>query len=116
MSRSVLSKIPLFLFAVLCALLSFAGVALAAGAAEPDDGTLVDLARPIVDYVLSGHYLFTDYCGATLWASKRGADGKVATTEIGKLPDGVTAFGEDEAGELYFTVDGEGAVYRFVAR
>lgn len=57
MSRSVLSKIPLFLFAVLCALLSFAGVALAAGAAEPDDGTLVDLARPIVDYVLSGHYL-----------------------------------------------------------
>ena len=65
---------------------------------------------------LSGRYLFTDYCGATLWASTRGAYGKVATAEIGKLPEGVTAFGEDEAGELYFTVDGEGAVYRFVAR
>lgn len=53
----VITKLYLYLFAAICALATFAGVALAAGAAEPPDGTLVDLARPIVDYVLSGHYL-----------------------------------------------------------
>jgi len=65
---------------------------------------------------LAGRYVFTDYCSATLWITTRGPDGAFSTVESGALPDGVSAFGEDEAGELYITVDGEGAVYRLVAR
>lgn len=65
---------------------------------------------------LVGRYLFVDYCGTTLWATTRDADGSFATTEIGKVPTGITAFGEDESGELYFTVDNEGAVYRLAKK
>ncbi|MGE0601267.1 MAG: sorbosone dehydrogenase family protein [Dehalococcoidia bacterium] len=65
---------------------------------------------------LSGKYLFTDYCGSTLWATTRSASGEFATAELGKLPDGVTSFGVDEAGELYFVTDSEGGVYRFVPK
>jgi len=51
-----LSKL-LHLLILACAfLLSFAGVALAAGAVEPSNGSLLDLARPVLDYFLSGHY------------------------------------------------------------
>ena len=65
---------------------------------------------------LTGRYLFTDYCSATLWALSRGADGKITSSELGKLPGGVTTFGEDEAGELYFAVDSEGTIYRLIAK
>ncbi len=63
---------------------------------------------------LAGAYLFTDYCGATLWATTRNGD-TFETEEVGELPEGVSAFGEDEAGELYIAVDGEGSIYRLVA-
>jgi len=65
---------------------------------------------------LAGQYLFTDYCTPTLWATGRTSDGGFETEEIGKLPDGVSAFGEDEDGELYITVDREGTVYRLSAK
>lgn len=65
---------------------------------------------------LAGHYLFVDYCGTTLMATTRSSDGTFSTAEIGKVPTGVTAFGEDESGELYFTVDNEGAVYKLVKK
>lgn len=64
---------------------------------------------------LVGRYLFTDYCTPTFWATAR--EGSSFTTiELGELPSGVSSFGEDEAGELYITVDGEGAVYRIVGK
>lgn len=64
---------------------------------------------------LAGRYLFTDYCSGNLWVTSR--DGATfETAEHGELPESVSAFGEDEAGELYITVDREGAVYRLVAR
>lgn len=37
-------------------LFSFTGVALAAGAAAPDDGSLLDLLRPVYDAFAGGHY------------------------------------------------------------
>jgi len=64
---------------------------------------------------LVGRYIFTDYCTPTLWLTTRSAGGEFTTIESGELPGGVSAFGEDESGELYITVDGEGAVYKLVA-
>ena len=64
---------------------------------------------------LVGRYIFTDYCSATVWATTRSSDGAFKTEVIGEAPEGVSAFGEDEAGELYFTVDSEGAVYKVTA-
>lgn len=65
---------------------------------------------------LVGRYLFTDYCGSTLWATTRNGDGTFATAEVAAVPRGVSAFGEDETGEVYFTVDSEGAVYKLVKK
>jgi hypothetical protein len=42
-------------FAVL-ALLAFAGTASAAGAAAPEDGNILDLAKPVFDAVMAGNY------------------------------------------------------------
>lgn len=39
-------------------LISFAGTAVAAGAVSPDDGTLLDLAKPILDAVMKGQWAF----------------------------------------------------------
>ncbi|MGE3072996.1 MAG: sorbosone dehydrogenase family protein [Dehalococcoidia bacterium] len=64
----------------------------------------------------SGKYLFTDYCDSTLWATTRSPSGEVTTQELGKLPGGVSSFGLDEVGELYFVTDSEGGVYRFVPK
>lgn len=37
------------------AMVSFTGTALAAGAVTPDDGSLFDLAKPVLDAVMNGH-------------------------------------------------------------
>ncbi|HNM77708.1 MAG TPA: PQQ-dependent sugar dehydrogenase, partial [Tepidiformaceae bacterium] len=65
---------------------------------------------------LTGRYLFADYCGSTLWGTTRSASGEFATSELGTVPEGISSFGEDEAGEVYFTVDDGGAVYRLTAK
>lgn len=65
---------------------------------------------------LVGRYLFVDYCASALQAITRSSDGTFTTAEIGKVPTGITAFGEDESGEVYFTVDNEGAVYKLVKK
>jgi glucose/arabinose dehydrogenase len=65
---------------------------------------------------LVGRYLFTDYCGDKLWATTRDSAGQFTTTEVGTVPSGVTSFGEDESGEVYFTVDQEGTVYKLTKK
>jgi glucose/arabinose dehydrogenase len=65
---------------------------------------------------LAGRYLLTDYCKPTLYATTRAADGSFSTQQLDTLPNGVSSFGEDEAGELYITVDSEGAVYRLTGK
>ena len=54
--------------------------------------------------------------GSTLWGTTRSAGGEFTTTGLGTVPEGVSSFGEDEAGEVYFTVDREGAVYRLTPK
>lgn len=61
---------------------------------------------------LAGVYVFGDFCTGRLWASWRDADGVWQTADFLRAGFSVSAFGEDEAGEVY-VVDYAGAIYRF---
>lgn len=62
-----------------------------------------------------GYYLFADYCSGRIWAANY-VDGQGSVIEWMNTPYTITSFGEDEAGELYFTNTGffNSAVYTFV--
>lgn len=55
--RRLLSAVPLALSLCLIMLFAFATTAFAAGAVAPDDGSLLDLARPVYDAIMGGHYI-----------------------------------------------------------
>ncbi|MGH3759366.1 PQQ-dependent sugar dehydrogenase [Actinophytocola sp.] len=59
-----------------------------------------------------GTYVATDYCSATAWALRANADGTYTSGTIGAFPETVTAFGADEAGELYVVNDQPGRLFR----
>ncbi len=57
---------------------------------------------------LSGAYLYSDYCDSTIRALVE-RDGKVADhRDLGTKGNQVTAFGEDQDGELYVLSQGDG--------
>jgi glucose/arabinose dehydrogenase len=60
---------------------------------------------------LEGTYLFADYCQAWLRGIRRDG-GKATVVALGTAPQGLSAFGEDEAGELYAVSDMGGTLYR----
>jgi len=64
--------------------------------------------------LLEGHYLFADYCSGIIFAIDGSTTSPVAPAEVGHVDGGVSAFGEDEAGELYLTTL-DGNVYRVSA-
>jgi len=51
--------------------------------------------------VLAGGYLFADYCSGTIWAIAATSTTVTAPVQVGTTGSGVSAFGEDAAGELY---------------
>ncbi len=59
--RKVLSPLVFLVSLVFIGMVSFLGVAHAAAAVEPDGGSLLDLAKPIYDQLLAGHFIA---CGA----------------------------------------------------
>jgi glucose/arabinose dehydrogenase len=67
--------------------------------------------------LLSGIYLFGDYCSGSIWGLARSGDGggwqvaQLAQTEVQ-----LSAFGEDEAGELYLVDIGGGQLFKITAR
>lgn len=67
---------------------------------------------------LVGTYVYSDFCGGPIWGARRGAGGAYTSdTLIPSTGLGVSALGEDAAGELY-VVDHQnpsGAVYKIVA-
>jgi glucose/arabinose dehydrogenase len=68
---------------------------------------------------LTGFYLFSDFCSGTVWAldageALRASELPVPVYELGSSGINVTAFGEDEAGELYLVGAG-GEILRVVA-
>ncbi|MEP7378818.1 MAG: PQQ-dependent sugar dehydrogenase [Chloroflexota bacterium] len=63
---------------------------------------------------LVGQYVFSDYCSGSLWAIDAASaieSGPVTPIEYGSASINPTAFGEDEAGELYL-VNGAGQIFR----
>ncbi|MEP7159367.1 MAG: glucose dehydrogenase, partial [Chloroflexota bacterium] len=64
--------------------------------------------------VLTGAYLFADYCSGQMWAFNADdalASGQANAVAVGKVNFNPSSFGEDEADESYI-VDHSGAVYR----
>ena len=68
--------------------------------------------------MLSGAYLFADYCSGRIWAipaaSVAGGTGPIDPVRVGTAGRGLAAFGEDEAGELY-AANLDGTISRVVA-
>ncbi|MEO7557080.1 MAG: sugar dehydrogenase, partial [Acidimicrobiales bacterium] len=50
---------------------------------------------------LQGTYLFGDSCGGTIEGVRLGSDGRPSPVDIGLGVGGLSAFGQDVAGELY---------------
>ena len=61
---------------------------------------------------LEGVYVFGDFCTGDTWASWRDADGAWQTMPFLNTGFSLSAFGEDEAGEVY-VIDYDGTIYRF---
>jgi glucose/arabinose dehydrogenase len=66
--------------------------------------------------LLAGIYLFGDYCSGRIWGLARSADGRWQTAQLAQADLRISAFGEDEAGELYLVDLTGGDLYRIVAR
>ena len=71
--------------------------------------------RGTAQAALVGGYVFGDYCTGRLWAIDPSASDFREPTVVGEMGPGLSAFGEDEAGELYATdIDG-GRLLRVIA-
>jgi len=57
---------------------------------------------------LQGAYVFTDYCESTLRAITQQGGKLAAQRELGTKGNQVTAFGQDQDGELYVLSQGDG--------
>lgn len=64
---------------------------------------------------LRGRYLYGDFCSGRLWAAEETPQGWQAS-ELVDSEFNISAFGEDEAGELYLTDFGVGALYKLEER
>jgi len=63
---------------------------------------------------LNGIYFYADYCRARLYAASE-SSGRWTAESPRQVGFSITAFGEDESGELYFADHAGGAVYRITA-
>jgi glucose/arabinose dehydrogenase len=64
---------------------------------------------------LVGGYVFGDYCSGRIWAIDPVGDGYRAPTMVGASGRNLSAFGEDQAGELYAADITGGAILRVTA-
>ncbi|MEO8208568.1 MAG: PQQ-dependent sugar dehydrogenase, partial [Chloroflexota bacterium] len=65
--------------------------------------------------LLSGGYVFADYCSGRIWAIPVASDGGGADPiQVGETGSGTSAFGEDADGELY-AANLDGTIWRVVA-
>ncbi len=64
---------------------------------------------------LAGRYVYGDFCSGRIWSAGPSQFGVWTSREIGNTGITISAFGEDEAGELYFTDYARGEIRRFAA-
>jgi glucose/arabinose dehydrogenase len=69
--------------------------------------------RGIAVPTLYGKYLYGDFCTGRLWSAQRSGAGPWTVTELGATGLGISTFGEDEPGEIYFADYATGDIYRF---
>jgi glucose/arabinose dehydrogenase len=65
--------------------------------------------------VMQGRYVFADYCTGRMWAMARDRDGAWRSEVLLDTGHQVGAFGEDSAGEVYWSDLRSGNVYRLAA-
>ena len=65
--------------------------------------------------LLTGGYLYSDYCGGNLWLLDPTSDGPVDAPPVTQPGRQISSIGEDEAGEPYATDFGSGELLRIVA-
>jgi len=63
---------------------------------------------------LAGTYIFGDYCSGRIWLGTQRSDGRWTQSLWRTTSHSISAFGEDESGELYL-VDLGGTILRFVS-
>ncbi|MEO8751317.1 MAG: choice-of-anchor D domain-containing protein [Casimicrobiaceae bacterium] len=63
---------------------------------------------------LAGQYLYADFCSGIIWAAQKNGAGQWIPAQLGDTTFGITTFGEDEAGELYFADYNAGDIYKFI--
>jgi hypothetical protein len=64
---------------------------------------------------LVGGYVFGDYCTGTVWAIDPAGDAYRPPVQVGASGGNLSAFGEDEAGELFAADISGGAILRVTA-
>ena len=65
--------------------------------------------------LLVGGYVFADYCSGRVWAIDPAVDGPRQPTVVAETGHNFSAFGEDEAGDLYAVDISEGTLLRLTA-
>ncbi|MEX2542306.1 MAG: PQQ-dependent sugar dehydrogenase [Trueperaceae bacterium] len=64
---------------------------------------------------LAGVYVYADYCSGEIWGASPNDEGGWTSESLLQSGVRVSAFGEDESGELYLADHGGGAIYRLRA-
>ena len=64
---------------------------------------------------LFGGYLFADYCSGRVWAIDPSTDDLRTPTLVAETDHSFSAFGEDEAGDVYAVDISSGALLRVTA-
>ena len=65
---------------------------------------------------LQGGYFFSDFCSGLIWAIDATNQSFIEPTLLLESGLQISAFGEDEAGELYLTSFADGTLYRLVSK
>ncbi|MGD2205624.1 MAG: PQQ-dependent sugar dehydrogenase [Anaerolineae bacterium] len=66
--------------------------------------------------LLSGIYVFGDYCSGRIWGLAFTGGGEWRVARLAQADMRISAFGEDEAGELYLLDMGRGELHKIIAR
>jgi glucose/arabinose dehydrogenase len=62
-----------------------------------------------------GIYIYSDFCSGRVWGLLRDATGDWQNTQLFQTDFNITAFGEDEAGEVYL-IDRAGSIYKLTKK
>jgi glucose/arabinose dehydrogenase len=65
--------------------------------------------------VMQGRYVYGDFCSGRMWTLSRDRDGRWVSEVLLDTGHAIAAFGEDSAGEVYWSDLGSGSVYRLAA-